>query len=46
MEYHINNQQGDTIASFLHESDRDHCKETFEDMYDDCEFFAVNGEAT
>ena len=44
MEYHINNQQSETIASFLYESDRDYCKETLEDIYDDCEFAAVNGE--
>ena len=43
MKYHICNEAGDIIASFLHESDRDYCKETLEDIYDDCEFAAVDG---
>lgn len=42
MEYHINNENGQRIASFKHESDRDYCLETLQDVYDDCEFFAVD----
>ena len=46
MEYHINNEEGNTIASFEHENDRDYCLETLQDIYDDCEFTAIGGEAT
>ena len=46
MEYHINNEAGDTIASFLYESDRDYYLEMLQDLYGDCEFAAIDGEAT
>ncbi len=44
MLYHIKNQSGETIASFLRESDRDYCIEALQESYDYCVVFdAVNG---
>ncbi len=43
MKYHIKNLSGETIASFLNESDRNYCIDILRDLYDDCVFDAVNG---
>ncbi|KKK85723.1 hypothetical protein LCGC14_2770410 [marine sediment metagenome] len=38
MEYYVKNQQGDKIASFVNECDRDLFFDGVSDRYDDCEF--------
>lgn len=38
MEWHILNDDGDRIASFVHEPDRDVALQAFQDYYSDCEF--------
>ena len=38
MEYYVKNQQGNVIASFVNECDRDLFFDAVSDEYDDCEF--------
>lgn len=38
MNYHIMNQQGNKIASFVSEDDRDFCMDALADYYEDCVF--------
>lgn len=38
MKYHILNEQGDRIASFVNDYDRSICLDTFEDIFPDCVF--------
>jgi len=38
MNYHIKNEQGDIIASFVNECDRDYSLDALEDVFDDYKF--------
>lgn len=38
MNYHILNDAGQIIASFMHECDRDVCRRAFDEFYSNCEF--------
>ena len=40
MKYHIKNDKGNIIASFVNEYDRDYCQDALSIMFEDCEFFA------
>ncbi len=42
MEYHIKNDRGIIIASFINDYDRDCCQDALNEEFDDCEFFAYN----
>ena len=42
MKYHIKNQQGDIIASFRNEVDRELFLSALEDEHPDCEFDEFN----
>ncbi|KKK75949.1 hypothetical protein LCGC14_2868610 [marine sediment metagenome] len=44
MKYHIKNDSGDIIASFVNECDRDYCQDALSDVFDDCKFFAYTDE--
>lgn len=44
MNYHIKVESGETIASFVNESDRDYCIDTLREIYDDCVFDAIDEE--
>jgi len=43
MNYHILNERGDKIASFVNAYDRDLCLDVFEETFPDCKF-AIEGE--
>ena len=36
MKYHIKNEQGDTIASFVNKCDRDYSLDALRDIFSDC----------
>lgn len=36
MQYHIKNEQGDIIASFVNDSDRDYALDALKEAYPDC----------
>ncbi len=38
MNYHIKNDKGDIIASFVNECDRDYCRDALSEVFPDCEF--------
>jgi len=38
MKYHILNERGDRIASFVTNNDRDICLDAFEEVFPDCVF--------
>ncbi len=44
MRYHIKNESGNIIASFVNEGDRDYCQDALSDVFDDCGFFAYTDE--
>ncbi len=44
MEYHIKNENGDIIASFICTYDRDMCLDLYEETFPDCKFFKVGFE--
>ena len=44
MRYHIKNDTGDIIASFVNECDRNYSQDALSEMFDDCEFFAYTDE--
>ena len=41
MDYHIVNEAGDRIASFVNECDRDYCLDTLQEVFPDCTFTGV-----
>jgi hypothetical protein len=43
MEYHILNDNGDKIASFMNAYDRNMCLDAFEETFPDCKFI-IEGE--
>ncbi len=44
MRYHIKDDKGSIIASFMYEHDRDTCQDALNEEFDDCEFFAYTDE--
>lgn len=44
MRYHIKNESGSIIASFVNECDRDYSLDALSEVFDDCELVAYTDE--